>query len=162
MTELDVAGSSRHGEYFVEKLVELGLPVVSSRRTGCHRTRCDSYPQVPQLRIPRAPGGIRLYTSGIAHGARHGLNGNATRTATCPSDSNFFACHRAVRIRCRMSSTQPTAEVAVEHRDWSRTRVHRGTPVLRIFAGRMKSSAVGARSSRSVRKDLARLLSYTR
>jgi tryptophanase len=139
-------------KYFVEKLVDIGLPAVTPPGgLACHLDAMKFIPQVPQLQYPAGALAAAVFiTSGIRGMERGTVSMDRDKDGNdVPSDIELL------RLAIpRRTYTMSHVEYAVDRLKW--LYAHRDLvgglefieepPVLRFFAGRMK--ALGGWSER--------------
>jgi tryptophanase len=145
MTELDVAGSSADMvKYFVEKLVDLGLPVVTPPGgLACHLDAMRFIPQVPQLQYPACALSATVFiTSGIRGMERGAVSMDRDKDGNdVPSDIELLrlAIPRRTYTMSHVEYAADRLKWLYEHRDLvGGLEFIEEPPVLRFFAGRMK------------------------
>ncbi len=146
MTELEVAGSSADMvKYFVEKLVDIGLPVVTPPGgLACHLDAMRFIPQVPQLQYPAGALAAAVFiTSGIRGMERGTVSMDRDKDGNdVPSDIELLrlAIPRRTYTMSHVEYAADRLKWLYEHRDLvGGLEFIEEPPVLRFFAGRMKS-----------------------
>lgn len=146
MTELDVAGSSADMvKYFVEKLVDIGLPVVTPPGgLACHLDAMRFIPQVPQSQYPAGALAAAVFiTSGIRGMERGTVSMDRDKDGNdVPSDIELLrlAVPRRTYTMSHVEYAADRLKWLYDHRDLvGGLEFVEEPPVLRFFAGRMKS-----------------------
>jgi tyrosine phenol-lyase len=146
MTELDVASSSADFvKYFVERLVESGIPVVTPPGgLACHIDAMRFLPHVPQSQYPAGALAAAMY---IISGIR-GMERGTVSMDRDKDGNDVFSDLELLRLAIpRRVFTMSHIEYAVDRLKWlykNRDLVgglefYEEPPVLRFFAGRMRA-----------------------
>jgi tryptophanase len=146
MTEVEVAGSSADMvKYFVEKLVDIGLPAVTPPGgLACHLDAMRFIPHIPQLQYPAGALAAAVYiTSGIRGMERGTVSMDRDKDGNdVPSDIELLrlAVPRRVYTMSHVEYAADRLKWLYEHRDLvGGLEFIEEPPVLRFFAGRMKA-----------------------
>lgn len=161
MTEVEVAGSSADMvKYFVEKLIDIGLPAVTPPGgLACHLDAMKFIPQIPQLQYPAGALAAAVYiTSGIRGMERGTVSMDRDREGNdVPSDIELLrlAVPRRTYTMSHIEYAADRLKWLHEHRDLvGGLEFIEEPPVLRFFAGRMKAlENWGERLAEAFEKD---------